>query len=313
MQEKILVLWDVMLDKYSYGIVKRLNPEWPNPLLNIEKEEYRLGGAANVAWNIASLNWNCDLIWLVGNDENKKIFENIVKDYNIKFHPIELENYQTIIKQRFIENTYKQQLLRVDYEKKEIKEDLIKWFSDEIIKKLKKLNPQIVVISDYAKWIINEYLVKKLKELSKENWFKILVDAKPYNWQLFKDVFLLKPNFKEFCQMIWKEIKNKDKQIEEFWLDFIKKMNINLVITRWKKWASLITKDWKYLHLETQAKEVFDVTWAWDTFIATIAYALANWQDLEEAIKLWNKASGIVIWKVGTEIIKKEELFIKEC
>ena len=89
-------------------------------------------------------------------------------------------------------------------------------------------------------------------------------------------------------------------------------MNINLVVTRWEKWSILITQNWKYLHLETQAKEVFDVTWAWDTFIATIAHALANWCDLEEAIKLWNKASWIIVWKVGTEIIKKEELFSKK-
>jgi D-beta-D-heptose 7-phosphate kinase/D-beta-D-heptose 1-phosphate adenosyltransferase len=135
-----------------------------------------------------------------------------------------------------------------------------------------------------------------------------LVDSKPKNVELFVDTFLVKPNFKEFCEMIWKNIENSDEQIEKYWKDFVKQMNTNLVITRWNKWASVFTKDLEYFHIETQAKEVFDVTWAWDTFIATISYALANWYNLNDAVRLWNKASWIVIWKTGTEIIKKHEL-----
>jgi bifunctional ADP-heptose synthase (sugar kinase/adenylyltransferase) len=109
--------------------------------------------------------------------------------------------------------------------------------------------------------------------------------------------------------MINKEIENSDKEIEKYWIDFVKNMNTNVVITRWSKWASLITKDGKCFHLETEAKKVFDVSGAWDTFIATIAYALANNYDLINAVKLANKASWIVVEKVGTAVIKYDELF----
>jgi len=312
MQEKILVIWDIMLDKYTFGEVKRLNPEGPNPLLNVIKEEYRLGWSANVAANISSLAEKCDLVWLVWKDDNKNILKKISNNKNIDLFDIELENFKTIVKQRFIENTYHQQLLRVDYEEK-LNKKYEKEILEKIISILEKNKYKIIVISDYNKWIIFEDLVKYLKDFSSKNDIKVLVDAKPYNYKFFAWVFLLKPNFKEFCEMIWKEIENKDSEIEKYWLDFVKKMNINLVITRWSKWASLITKSWEYFHLETKAKKVFDVSWAWDTFIATIAYALNNWYSLKDAIILANKASSIIVWKVGTAIIDKKELFSKEC
>jgi bifunctional ADP-heptose synthase (sugar kinase/adenylyltransferase) len=109
--------------------------------------------------------------------------------------------------------------------------------------------------------------------------------------------------------MIWKKIENSDKEIEVYAKEFVNKMNTNLVITRGAMWASIFTKEWKYYHIETVAKDVFDVTWAWDTFIATIAYALSYNFSLVDAVKLWNKASWVVVWKTWTEIILKDELF----
>lgn len=297
---KILVIWDVMLDKYTYWEVKRLNPEWPNPLLNVISEEVRLWWSANVSANIASLNWTCDLIWIVWNDKNAEIFTQKCKEKNINFF-WQYFDVKTTTKQRFIENTYKQQLLRVDYED---------YFNlpdksvENILEIIKSKVYEIIVISDYNKWIITEKLISEIKKL----WIKILVDTKPKNLKLFSDVFLVKPNFKEFSEIIWKDIENDDKEIKKHWINLVKKLNTNLIVTRWSKWASLITKDLKCLHIKTDAKEVFDVTWAWDTFIATVAYFLSIWKDLETSIKFWNKASGIVIWKVWTEIINKNEL-----
>ena len=298
---KILVIWDVMLDKYSYWEVRRLNPEWPNPLLNVEKEEYRLWWSANVAWNIASLNWTCDLIWVIWKDQNSIIFENICKEKNINFLWIYSE-FPTITKQRFIETTYEQQLLRVDYE------DVIKFNElnkKEIFDLILANKYEYILISDYNKWIVSKDLVDFIKKLN----INILVDAKPKNIELFNEVFLIKPNFKEFCQIIWKDIENNDGEIEKYWKIFVESYKTNLVITRWKHWASIITKDLQYYHIQTQAKDVFDVTWAWDTFIATIWYALLNWFDLIKSVELWNKASWIVIWKIWTEIINKNELY----
>jgi len=290
-----------MLDKYSYWDVRRLNPEGPNPLLNITKEEFRLWWSANVAANISSLNWSCDLVWLVWDDDNSKIFSELCRQKNVNFLEI-ISTSPTITKQRFIENTYKQQLLRVDYEHKI---ELDSASLNKILNIVKNKRYEYIIISDYNKWIITQDLVSSLKNVD----VKILVDSKPKNVEFFMNTFLVKPNFKEFCDMIGKTIDNKDCEIEKYWSEFVKKMKTNLVITRWKEGASVITKNLEYFHIETFAREVFDVTWAWDTFIATIAYALWNWYTLIDAVKLWNKASWIVIWKTWTEIIKKEELF----
>ncbi len=223
-QSKILIIGDVMLDKFDYGDVRRLNPESPNPLINITKEDFRLGGSANVAANIVGLGETCDLIGMTGRDLHRDIFIKLCKQKNVQFFEI-LSNFPTITKQRFIENTYKQQLLRVDYEEK-----MTPTPDDEkfIFKIIENGNYEIVVISDYNKGIITENLIKELK---KKN-VKILVDSKPKNIEFFKDVYLVKPNFKEFCEMIGKNIENTDVEIEKHGREFAKNMNTNLVITR---------------------------------------------------------------------------------
>ena len=105
-------------------------------------------------------------------------------------------------------------------------------------------------------------------------------------------------------------IENTDEDIEKYWLEFVKKYWTNLVVTRWWKWSTLITKEWKVYHVPSEECKVFDVTWAWDTHIATLTYALSEWYELIDAVKLANKASGIVVWKVGTACITREELWI---
>jgi len=304
---KIVVIWDIMIDKYTFWKVKRLNPEAPVPLINVEKEEERLWWAANVAANVASLNWNVDLIWLVWNDDWFEKLKKLCKKNKISLYGIPLLPF-TIVKQRFIESTYHQQLLRVDYE--DIEET---WRNSEeiwrrIIKNLKQINPEIIIVSDYNKWTLTGTSIKLLLEKFWDR--KILVDTKPKNAKYFKGVYILKPNFKEFCQIIWQEIENENYQIEKYWKNLVKQLNIEyLVVTRWEKWASLIWRDWTTIHTPTQAKQVFDVTGAGDTFIATLWWAIAEGYNIIEAVKLANKASWIVVGKVGTAIIKKEELF----
>lgn len=303
---KILVIWDVMLDKFSFWEVKRLNPEWPNPLLNISKEEYRLGWAANVWANIASLAWNCDLFWCIWDDLNWKTFLGLLNENNINFTNI-TKIFSTITKQRFIEKTYNQQMLRVDYEEKMV---LNKENIDFITDKINKNNYSFLVISDYNKWVFTRELFEKLKEIWDKKWIKILVDSKPKNYEFISWVYLLKPNFKEFIEIIWKDLENTDENIEKYWIKLAKIKNSNIVITRWAKWASLIELNWKITHTKTEVKQVFDVTGAWDTFISAVVYALFVWKNLQESIELGNKASSIVVWKVGTEKISKEELWI---
>lgn len=302
--KKILVIWDIILDKYSYGRVKRINPEWPMPLLDIEKEEYRIGWAWNIAMNISVFQpENIVLIWWIWDDEMWNVVKKICKENNILLENIWTKT-PTITKQRFIDITYHQQLLRVDYEKKyRLEDDKIQ----EILNLIKKYDFEYLIVSDYEKWFVTKELIDELKKLE----VKIIVDSKKKDMEIFKWVYLIKPNFKEFCQSIWIEIQNEDWEIEKYGRQFVEEYDCNLIITRSEKWASLITKTWEYYHISpTKTKEIFDVTWAWDTFTAFTTLALNNWYSLQDAVRKWNEASWIVIGKLGTEKVEKGELVI---
>ncbi len=302
--KNILVIGDVMLDIFSYGDVRRLNPEAPAPLLNITHEEYKLWWSANVAANIASLQWHVDMIGIIWEDAYGKTFQDLCQQYHIDTHFI-FGTYPTITKQRFIENTYEQQLLRVDYENIYPKNV---WYNQQILESLRKIHPEYIVISDYNKWVINDELLQDIKSFAHEHDIKILADIKPLNAKLFAGVYLLKPNFKEFCEIIGQKIENTLEDIVHHGTLLVQEMWSNLVVTRWSKWAILIRTDGTSLSIPTQAQQVFDVTWAWDTFISTIAWALASGYSLDDAIILGNKASGVVVGKVWTAIITLPEL-----
>lgn len=304
---KIVVFWDAMLDIYIFGNTDRKNPESPMPLLKVEKQEIRLWWASNVAHNIANLNWSVELISLLWDDGNRKLFNKICEEKNIKINEL-IMDAPTITKTRYLDSQYKQQLLRVDYEeKKKITNDQV-W---KLKNMLEEINPEIILISDYDKWIITPESVETVKNYANENNIKILVDIKPKNLELFYDVFLVKPNFKEFCEMMWITwIENTEENITKYGKEFVQRYRTNIVITRWWKWSSLITKQWDVYHISSEELKVFDVSWAWDTYIATLTYALSNNYSLVDAVKLSNKASGVVVWKVGTAAITREELWI---
>lgn len=303
---KILVFWDIMLDKFTYGKVRRLNPESPAPLINVERECYKLGWSANVAANIASLDGVVHLVWALGAWENGKtdtngaIFGKLCTEHAISLHATFVAA-PTITKQRFIEVTYHQQMLRVDYEENLT---LSQEQNEEIIRKIHEIQPDIIIISDYNKGMVSKYIVDALKALGT----KIVVDAKPKNIELFKDVFLIKPNFKEFCWMVGREMQNEDEEVGFYAKRFANDYHTNLVITRWEKWATLCTIEWEIIHIPTEAKKVFDVTGAGDTFIAALTYGLSQWYSLVDGVILWNKASWVIVSKIGTDVITRGEL-----
>lgn len=300
----IVVLWDIMLDKFSYWQVKRLNPESPCPLLHIENEEYKLGGAANVSANIKSLGQDNALIGCIGKDIAWNMFIQECHHTGITFTPV-YTHFPTIMKQRFIEKTYHQQMLRVDYEEPIVLSDDQKKSVMEVIQSLK---PKFLVISDYIKWTIDADLVERLVKYADENAISILVDSKPKHMVMFTGVYLIKPNFKEFCEAIGKQIPNEDADVEREARIFTETYKTNLVVTRWNRGATLVTKEWTVKHFHTEAKQVFDVTGAGDTFIAALTVGLAEGKSLEDAVVLGNKASGVAVWKVWTSTVSKDEL-----
>lgn len=304
---KIVVIWDSMLDIYAFWNTDRKNPESPMPLLKVEKQEIRLWWASNVAHNIANLNWKIDLISLIWDDSNWKLFNEICDEKNINHHRL-IMDAPTITKTRYLDSQYKQQLLRVDHEeKKKITKEQI----SELEAILNAIQPEILLISDYDKWVITPECIDVVKDYANKNDVKILVDIKPQNLELFYDVFLVKPNFKEFCEMMWITwIENTDENISKYWKEFVQRYRTNIVITRWGKWSSLITREWEVYHVPSEELKVFDVSGAWDTYIATLTYALSNNYSLIDAIKLSNKASWVVVWKVWTAAITREELWL---
>ena len=295
-KKKIAVIGDVMLDEYIFGNITRINPEAPVPVLEFERKEYRLGGAANVANNIFSLGGHCVLIGRIGKDKRIK---KILEDVNIHYDFIEDDSLPTIIKTRLMAGT--QQLLRLDKEKnspitsKDVK---------KIIKKVR--NVDIIIVSDYAKGMITKELMDELRKLKKI----ILADPKITKPELFKKVYLIKPNLEETKKALGVNVRNEE-DVEMAGKFLQKQFDANILITRGKEGMSLFEKNKKTLHVPTNTREVFDVCGAGDTVIATIGIALASEHSLEEAIILSNKAAGIAVGKVGNATVTSQELFKK--
>ena len=280
-----------MLDTFSYGRVKRLNPESPAQLVNIDREEHRLGGAGNVAANVASLGGDVTLVARIGEDANGKIVAALCKEYGIRFESIVSKDVPTTTKSRIIETTYHQQLLRMDRETvSEITDGIAKKIFETVLGQL----PSLIIVSDYRKGVVSESLVKALTATN----VPIIADAKPGRIPFFKGALMIKPNYKEFFGQLGIPEENTDEAILAHGPALAKELDANLLITRSEKGASLVRKDGTVTHMPTEAREVFDVTGAGDTFIAAIAVAISEGRSLEEAAGFGNRASGIAVGKV---------------
>lgn len=292
-----------MLDQYHFGEVKRLNPESPMPLINITWSETRLWGSANVAANIVSLGASCALIWNIGKDWNADIIATNCKSSGIDLYPI-ITDQSTITKVRYIETTYNQQVLRADFEEYvTITQDQIR----NILDTIQEINPDIIVCSDYSKWMLSSDLIKALCGSFSDK--KLLVDTKPIKVENYSHMYVLKPNFKEFKEMIGLNIENTSERIIEHARNLLQTLQVeNIIVTRGKEWAIIISHNGSVSSLSTQAQKVFDVSWAGDTFLAGMAVKLNEWLSLSDAVIYGNKASGVAVGKVGTSVVYKHEV-----
>ncbi len=290
-ERKILVIGDLMLDKITYGEVNRISPEAPVQVVKVEEEIYQLGGAANVASNIKTLGGNVSIFGFAGNDYCGKIMQKLFREKNIEYC-IE-DSRQTTLKNRVISKIQHQQLLRVDYE-----DTSKKMFSRKTkeIMEIEINNSDLILISDYSKGAITKDLMNFLKNTGT----KIIVDPKPENKTLYKDVFLITPNEKEALLMSSK----KDVQSAGRYLR--KKLSQNVLITLGEKGMMLFSD--KELKIPTYAKDIFDVVGAGDTVIATLSLSIASGFSLEEAAILANHAASITIEKLGAYSVKFGEL-----
>jgi len=303
-KSNIVVFGDVMLDRYVSGSVDRVSPEAPVPVLKPIKEEIRLGGAANVALNLSSLGSKVSLIGISGKDYSSAQIIKLLKENKIKSELVK-SSLPTITKLRLLSS--KQQLLRVDNEEEFTKVDwksVKRRFDKSILQKSNNL----LIISDYGKGTLQDIpaVIRKAKKLKKT----VLVDPKGDNFLKYKGADVITPNFSEFIGEVGpvrseREITTKAK-------DLIKSLNLGaLLVTRGSEGMILFNKEkGKVVRSDfpTQAKEVFDVSGAGDTVIASLAAALSTGLDMTSAVKLANVAAGIVVGKSGTATASISEI-----
>jgi D-beta-D-heptose 7-phosphate kinase/D-beta-D-heptose 1-phosphate adenosyltransferase len=301
----VLVVGDVILDEYLWGSVDRISPEAPVPVVNIKRTILVPGGAANVANNIASLEGKVLLIGAAGDDYNGEKLASVLDQCSIKHLLFRTKN-PTITKVRVIGN--KQQMVRLDYEKPEtIPDDIRDRIKDSIIKCIDDFD--VVVISDYNKGVCSEDICRYIiAEANKRN-IPVVIDPKGNDWKKYSGATLVTPNMKEFNEFLGDNILNDDALIEKWAPEAFKNSGFkNLLITRSEKGMTLFDGE-NIEHFPTFAKEVYDVSGAGDTVIAALAASIASGSTLRDSVEFANMAAGIVVGKLGTVPIRKEDLF----
>jgi D-beta-D-heptose 7-phosphate kinase/D-beta-D-heptose 1-phosphate adenosyltransferase len=297
---KVLVVGDLMLDRYWYGATSRISPEAPVPVVHVNKNEERAGGACNVALNIATLGAQCTVMGLCGDDEAASILENLLENVGVNPQFVRMSENATVTKLRVMSRS--QQLMRLDFEDGFIGQDLSK-LEEEFEAQIQNYN--IVVCSDYGKGTLRS--VKRLIEMCNEKNIPVLVDPKGSDFEKYTGASLVTPNLSEFEAVVG-FCESEDVLVEKA-NELSKQFNIEaLLVTRSEHGMSLMQQGYDPVHIPTHAREVFDVTGAGDTVISTLAAALGAGVTLERAMVLANLAAGVVVGKSGTASVSLSEL-----
>ncbi|CZF83936.1 Bifunctional protein HldE [Grimontia celer] len=299
-QADVLVVGDVMLDRYWYGPTGRISPEAPVPVVKINQTEERPGGAANVAMNIAALGGKAQLIGLVGQDEQAQVLNNTLSSLKVECDFVGLENFPTITKLRVMSRN--QQLIRLDFEEGFHDVDV-----QPILERIEAALPKAkaMILSDYAKGALEN--VQPMIQLARQAGVATLVDPKGADFERYRGATLLTPNMSEFEAVVGTCRTEED--IVERGLALIEKFEFEaLLVTRSENGMTLLRKEHEPLNLPTLAKEVYDVTGAGDTVISVLAASLAAGKPIEDACALANAAAGVVVGKLGTSTLSTIEL-----
>jgi len=299
----VLVVGDVMLDRYWFGEVSRISPEAPVPvvLINEKNEELKLGGAANVAWNCKELGAKTRLLSVVGRDEAGRSLDKLLKEKRIEASLHQDAALSTTQKLRVIGR--RQQLLRIDFERPPSREVLASKLED-----FKRALPEsdVVILSDYGKGGLAHIaeMIRSARRARK----RVLVDPKGDDYARYKGASIITPNLAELREVVgtWKD----EKDLRTRALELRDRLGLEaLLLTRGEDGMTLFGK--KIVSVEAEKREVMDVTGAGDTVIATLAVMLAAGASLETAMRLSNRAAGIVVGKLGTAAATHAELFPK--
>ena len=301
---KILVIGDLMIDKYLWGDCNRVSPEAPVQIINVKKETKVLGGAGNVAHNLVTLGSHVEVLSIIGGCKISNELKKLFKDINLNTsHLIEQKDRVTSKKTRII--SAQQQVIRYDIE---TNENINKASEVKLIETFKSIinNFQLVIISDYGKGVVTNYVAQEIIKVSNSKNIKVIVDPKGSDYSKYTSAFLLTPNKKEACEATGINISD-EKSLKDalIYLKNFCKLKTSL-ITLSEEGIALF--DEKFRSHPTLAREVFDVTGAGDTVIAALGYALAAKQDIDTAVVLANLAAGVVVGKIGSATTSFKEL-----
>ncbi|MEK7308810.1 MAG: D-glycero-beta-D-manno-heptose-7-phosphate kinase, partial [Nitrospirota bacterium] len=301
----ILVIGDLMVDRYIWGKVSRISPEAPVPVVEVSEENLLLGGATNVGNNIISLGGMVFIAGVIGQDEMGRILINKLQEKGIDTEGIILDKSKpTTVKTRII--AHNQQVVRID---RELKSDINEITVSSILKFVQSCLPKIkgIILSDYCKGVITKELIKKLLKLIGSKAF-VAVDPKIGHFDYYKGVTLITPNVNEASFGSGINIVDK-KTLLKAGKTLLRKLRCKAVlITRGDEGMSLFEKGGKVTHIPTFAREVYDVTGAGDTVIATFALCYSAGATLKEAAIFANHAAGIVVAEVGTAVVTPQEI-----
>ncbi len=297
-QERILVVGDLMLDKYLWGKVERISPEAPVPVFEVERETVNLGGACNVANNISALDAKAYIIGVTGNDNNAQILKKLLTERGIEPVLVEDDNRPTTVKTRVI--AVSQQLIRID---RENKDKLSPEIERRILEKIDSVIDDIdaVIVSDYGKGVITKNVMEKLLSSGK----MVFVDPKPSNCHLYKHITIMTPNRKEAYQCAKAD---EDVSVEDVGRKIMEYLEIDrLLITLGAEGMALFEGN-EITKIKARAKKVFDVTGAGDTVIAVLTLSKVAGATWKESACIANFAAGYVVGEIGTATVDRGTL-----
>jgi rfaE bifunctional protein kinase chain/domain len=304
--KKVLVLGDIMLDHYIWGSVDRISPEAPVPVLDVQKEDFRLGGAANVALNLKALGAQVYLCGVIGSDDAGKTVKNLLDAKGIESAAIIVDKKRpTTRKTRIGANN--QQIVRIDHENRI---DITTKLEKEVMTKLNSLVTEIdaIIIEDYNKGLMTEAVITQTIKSAQKHNVLVTVDPKQKNFFMFKGVDVFKPNYSEMQKnlgLIFETEAEFDKQAK---LLKAKLQCKNLVVTRGEKGLYIFSDNSMVHNIPTFAREVYDVSGAGDTVISVLTLALCAGCDIQTAAIIANHAAGVVCGKMGTATTTIEEI-----
>ena len=304
--KRVAVIGDLMLDRYFWGSVTRISPEAPVPVVEVESESTRLGGAANVANNIASLGGTPFLVGVVGDDDSGKALTGIVAESGFPSEGILVDPARpTTVKTRVI--AHHQHVVRVD---RELKHDIAEGVQSRLLDVLRQNAGTLdaIIIEDYNKGVVVKSLIKELVDFAKKNRITITVDPKFNNFFEYKQVTVFKPNRKETEEALGVRL-NDQAGVEQAGRTLLQRLEAeNVLLTLGERGMTLVEGGGQTTHVPTAARQVADVSGAGDTVISTLTMMLAAGGSIREASMLANVAGGIVCGEVGIVPIDAGEL-----